>query len=311
MARTDTVGATLAADPDSPVGYDVLVIGGGAAGLSAATFLTRYGLETLVLARGKSAIGQCACLENYLGFPVGITPERFLALGRTQVAHEGGTVREELVERVERVALNERATEAGGDRPKMGGFRVESDERTYRVRYVLAATAYDGDLFGPLADEIETDAEHGMVDTEAGRTPVDGLYAAGWMTAETVHQAIVGAGHGARGAVALVRDDIAARYWPAVADQYVDWVVHEGRYGGDGWDDHTREWFADEIREPGVDEALATDALAHLKSEFLDREIDADERARRDRAGQRQLLDHLDDDVIRDYAASLPPEQEP
>ena len=94
MARTDTVGRTLATDPDSPVDHDVLVIGGGAAGLSAATFLARYGFDTLVLARGKSAIGQCAHLENYLGFPAGITPEQFLALGRTQVEHEGGTVAE-------------------------------------------------------------------------------------------------------------------------------------------------------------------------------------------------------------------------
>jgi len=306
------------ADPDSSVDHDVLVVGGGAAGLSAATFLARYGFDTLVLARGTSAIGQCAHLENYLGFPAGITPERFLTLGRTQVEHEGGTVREELVERVERVDLGDRQTDADGETPDSrsstdtdgetpdsGGFSVESDNGTYDVRYVLAATAYDGDMFEPFADELETDDEHGMVDSDDGRTPIDGLYAAGWMTTETVHQAIVSAGHGAQAAISLIRDDLAAQFWPAVADHYVDWVVHEGRYGGDDWEEHTREWFEDDVLVDGVDDDLAEAALAHLRSEFRAREIDADERERRDHEGQRRLLDKLDDDVIREYADTI------
>ncbi|MFC7136746.1 NAD(P)-binding protein [Halobaculum litoreum] len=109
----------------------MLVVGGGVAGLSAATFLSRYGLDTLVLARGKSAIGQCAHLENYLGFPAGISPERFLALGREQATYEGATVREELVECVATVDLAEHGVDAGGpsDLPaSRGGFAVDSDE---------------------------------------------------------------------------------------------------------------------------------------------------------------------------------------
>jgi NADPH-dependent 2,4-dienoyl-CoA reductase/sulfur reductase-like enzyme len=306
MARTDTVGPTVADSTDATLDHDVLVVGGGTAGLSAATFLARYGLNTLVLARGKSAIQQCASLENFLGFPVGITPERFLALGRKQVEYEGGTVREETVERVERTDIQERPTASGGETPDVGGYRVESNERSYRVRYVLAATAYDGDMFKSFIEGIETDGEFGMVDSESGRTALDGLYAAGWMTTETVHQAIVNAGHGAEAAVSLIRDDIAARYWPAVADHYVDWVVQEGRYAGDEeWDEHTREWFEDEILVDDVDTDLAESALSHLRAEFLDRQIDAEERKRRDRAGQRALLEHMDDDVINEYAAGL------
>jgi len=306
MARTDTVGPTLADSPNSALDHDVLVVGGGAAGLSAATFLARYGLNTLVLARGKSAIQQCASLENFLGFPVGITPDRFLRLGRTQVEHEGGTVREETVERVERTSLEEKPTDTGGEPPDTGGFRVGSNESEYRVRYVLAATAYDGDMFELFSSEIETDDAFGMVDSEDGRTAVDGLYAAGWMTTETVHQAVVSAGHGAQAAISLIRDDIAARYWPAVADHYVDWVVHEGRYAGDDeWNEHTREWFEDEVLVNGVKPELAESALEHLKSEFLDRQIDPKERERRDRAGQRALLEQMDDEVVEEYAASL------
>lgn len=306
MARTDTVGQTRAASPASTLDHDVVVVGGGAAGLSAATFLARYGLDTLVLARGPSAIRQCALLENFPGFPVGITPDRFLALGRTQVEYEGGTVRQQRVTHLERIALEREATDADGAQPATGGFRVESDERVYRVQYVLVATAYDGELCAPLRDDLETDDEFGMIASEDGRTAVEGLYAAGWMTTETVHQAVVNAGHGAQAALSLIRDDVAARYWPAVADHYVDWVVQEGRYAGDEqWDEHTREWFEDEVLVDGVEPALAESAFEHLRSEFLDRQVDADERARRDRAGQRALLEQLDDEVVSEYAASL------
>ena len=306
MARTDTVGPTGANSSDSTLDHDVLVVGGGAAGLSAATFLARYGLDTLVLARGKSAIQQCAVLENFPGFPIGITPERFLALGRTQVEYEGGTVREETVERVERVDIEQPPTDGGGEPVDSGGFEVKSDDGVYRVRYVLASTAYDGEMFEPFIDEIETDDAFGMVDSENGRTPVDGLYAAGWLTTETVHQAIVSAGHGAQTATSLIRDDIAARFWPAVADHYVDWVVHDGRYAGDEeWDEHTREWFEHEILVDGVEPDLAESALEHLKTEFLDRQIDADERTRRDREGQWALLETMDDDVVSEYADTL------
>ncbi|WP_254839107.1 FAD-binding protein [Natronomonas marina] len=302
-------GRTAAAAPGSAVEWDAVVVGGGAAGLSAAVFLARYGLETLVLARGKSAIGQCAVLENFLGFPGGITPQRFLALGRAQVTHEGGVVREEAVETVERVDIEEPRTEDGGEAPGVGGFRVESDEGEYRTRYVLAATAYDGDMFAPFVDEIETGDEFGMAETDHGRTAIEGLYGAGWMTTETVHQALVNAGHGARAAVSLIRDDVAARYWPGVADQYVDWVVHEGRYGGDDWDEHTREWFEEDVLVDGVDPDLAETALAELKAGYLAREVDADERRRRDREGQRRMLEQFDDEVVRAYAEDLQDEK--
>jgi thioredoxin reductase len=223
MGRADSVGATLGTTADTGVDRDVVVVGGGAAGLSAAVFLSRYGLDTLVLARGKAAITQCAHLENYLGFPGGVSPERFLALGRSQIELEGGTVREELVEEIEPADLPSPGA-AGPDArdPGTGGFRVESDEGEYLTRYVLVATAYDGNPFDPLDADVEPAAERSSVTTDAGRTPVEGLYAAGWVTDETVHQAAVNAGHGARAGVALARDALGARFWPALGEQYKD-----------------------------------------------------------------------------------------
>jgi hypothetical protein len=294
---------TPATDPDSRPDRDVLVVGGGASGLSAAVFLARYGFETLVLARGTSAIHQCAHLENYLGFPGGITPERFLALGRAQAEHEGATVEDETVASVE---------------PHDDGFVVATqDGREVVTSYVLAASAYDGDYLSAFADDLgmagsddteDSDADHDFLDTDAGRTPVEGLYAAGWLTDDTVHQAVVNAGDGARAALSLIRDDLTERYWPEIGEIYVDWVVDDDRYGGEAWHEDVDGWFDREIA-PGapdeVDEETLAEVRADMKTAFLDRGITAEERDRRDRDGQRRLLDAVDDDVIRTYVADL------
>jgi glycine/D-amino acid oxidase-like deaminating enzyme len=283
---------TPAADPDSPTDHDVAVVGGGAAGLSAAVFTARYGLETTVFDGGKAAITQCALVENYLGFPGGISPERFLALGRAQADHEGATVVDERVAGV-------------SSRDGCGGFVVETTDREAVADRVVVAAAYDGDVLEPLGDALpEPDP---FVPTESGRTDVEGLYVAGWMSDETVHQVGANVGNGARVGLALARDDMGERYWPAVGERYVDWIVHEGRYGGEGWDDHIDEWFEREMLpdDHDLDPALIERARDDLAAEFLGRGIDEAERRRRDRAGQRHLLEQLDDELILERASEL------
>lgn len=289
---------TAATDPDSPIDHDVAVVGGGAAGLAAAVFTARYGLATTVFDGGKAAITQCAHIENYLGFPVGITPGRFLELGRAHATHEGAEVFDE---RVTAVRLHE------------DGFAVETTGRECFAERLVIAAAYDGDVLEPIAEELDEsredrdDADDPFVPTDAGRTAVDRLYVAGWMSDETAHQVGINAGHGARVGLALARDEMSERYWPAVGERYVDWIVHEGRYGGDGWDDHVKEWFDRDMlpAEGDLDTETVEAAREDLKTEFLGRQIDADEQERREREGQRMLLDHVDDDLIRERANKL------
>lgn len=71
------------ADPDE---YDVLVIGGGPAGLSAALYLARYDRRVALfdLGRGRSTWHQVN--HNYLGFPGGISARELRERGRRQLA---------------------------------------------------------------------------------------------------------------------------------------------------------------------------------------------------------------------------------
>ncbi len=73
------IGLVVAIDPDKL--YDVAVVGAGPAGLAAAVYAASEGLSVLVLdcrAFGGQA-GASARIENYLGFPTGITGMALMA----------------------------------------------------------------------------------------------------------------------------------------------------------------------------------------------------------------------------------------
>ena len=63
---------------------DVIIVGGGLAGLSAAVYLGRARRDTLVIDSGKSMARWEPKVQNYLGFPDGISGEDLVARGRKQ-----------------------------------------------------------------------------------------------------------------------------------------------------------------------------------------------------------------------------------
>jgi thioredoxin reductase len=71
--------------------YDVVVIGGGAAGLSGAVTLARSRRSVLVVDAGEPRNAPAAGVHNYLGHE-GARPADLLALGRAEVASYGGEV---------------------------------------------------------------------------------------------------------------------------------------------------------------------------------------------------------------------------
>ncbi|MEF8827241.1 MAG: FAD-dependent oxidoreductase [Halapricum sp.] len=190
---------------------DVVVVGGGVAGLMAATYTARHGFETRVFDTGESILRRNAHLENVPGFPVGINARLWLDMLREGAEKAGATVTEREVTRV---------TEAESE-----AFRVETGTDAVTTPRAILATKNDVSYL-----EVEgvgvIDRGKTFLDTdEGGRTGVEGLYAAGRL-AEKPHQTAVAAGHGAEVAVALLED--------ADVGFYHDWVTPEGYFTGRG-----------------------------------------------------------------------------
>src|SRR4029078_5839635 len=68
---------------------EVVVVGGGIAGLSAALYLARAQRDTLVIDSGHSMAKWEPEVENYLGFPQGVDGENLVKSGRKQAERYG------------------------------------------------------------------------------------------------------------------------------------------------------------------------------------------------------------------------------
>ena len=193
---------------------DVLVAGGGVAGLSAALFTARAGLPTRIVSTGESILNRNAHLDNFPGFPAGINPRLLLELMRTQARENGAEFADAEIERLEKDANGFVAHLADGDET--------------RATYVIAASWSDPAYLSGLDVNLVDRGSKQFVGTDdAGRTDVEGLYAAGRL-AERHHQTIVAAGHGAQVALTLLED--------AEIPFYHDWTAPEGYFTGRGRD---------------------------------------------------------------------------
>lgn len=74
--------------------YDVVIVGAGAAGLSAAVYTARGGLNTLVLGDPmKSRVALGRHFDNYLGFPEGISGLELMERSAAQARRFGADIR--------------------------------------------------------------------------------------------------------------------------------------------------------------------------------------------------------------------------
>ncbi len=107
--------------------HDVVVIGGGAAGLSGAVVLARSRRSVVVVDAGEPRNAPASGVHNYLGRE-DVPPAQLLALGRAELEGYGGVVRHGRVDAVERL---------DGHHP----FAVTLDDgTTVRARRLLVAT---------------------------------------------------------------------------------------------------------------------------------------------------------------------------
>ena len=83
---------------------DCLIIGGGPAGLTAATYLARFHLDILVVDGGKSRAALIPCTHNHAGYPDGIKGTELLQRMRDQACKYGAKIETEFVTKLERDA---------------------------------------------------------------------------------------------------------------------------------------------------------------------------------------------------------------
>ncbi|MER6444552.1 NAD(P)/FAD-dependent oxidoreductase [Streptomyces venezuelae] len=117
---------------DSDNSFDVVVVGGGAAGLAGALTLVRARRSVLVIDSGSPRNAPAAHMHGYLGQD-GESPAALLARGRAEVTGYGGEIRP--------------GTALAADRLPDGGFLVHcGDGRTVRALRLLIATGLVDEL---------------------------------------------------------------------------------------------------------------------------------------------------------------------
>ncbi len=126
---------------DAQFDVDVAVVGGGPAGLTAALYTTRLGLDTLVLDRGGGRAAMMTDTHNVIGVTEDVSGNEFLGTAREQVEDYGGEVRRGFVDDVTPVEADDPAA----------GFRLDTTDGDLLTKRVVLATGFsDGRPDPPL-----------------------------------------------------------------------------------------------------------------------------------------------------------------
>ena len=103
---------------------DVIILGNGPAGISAAAYTVRAGLETMVIGRDSGALSKAGEIENYYGFATPISGEQLVHNGIDQAVRLGASI------------INDEVLGITYD----GEYTVETKLETYKAPCVILAT---------------------------------------------------------------------------------------------------------------------------------------------------------------------------
>ena len=117
--------------------YDVIIIGSGPAGLTAAIYTTRADLKTLVIAGGKwgGQLMLTTLVENYPGFPDGIDGPDLMIAMRKQAERFGAEFLDEDFEMADFSSLRQ-GSEGQASKP----FKITASDKTFEAKAVIIAT---------------------------------------------------------------------------------------------------------------------------------------------------------------------------
>jgi thioredoxin reductase (NADPH) len=116
---------TRRANLDDSNPREVIIVGGGIAGLSAAIYLGRAQRDVLVIDSGHSMAKWEPVVQNYLGFPNGVGGEELLKNGCTQARHYGALFARDEIKTVS---------------ARKSFFVLKGKRKTYRAKRLLLAT---------------------------------------------------------------------------------------------------------------------------------------------------------------------------
>ena len=176
---------------------DVIVIGDGPGGLSAALFLAKNQLDVVVFGQDKTAMNY-ALVKNYLGIPE-ILGTEFQRVARQQVTALGAKLRGDAVEAIAAAPGKFTVTLAGGEQ--------------VTARYLVLSEGKAPRLATQLG--LAFDDAHGITTDRNARSSLDGVYIVGRSARPGRSQAIISAGDGAAGAI-----DILSR---EKGERFIDW----------------------------------------------------------------------------------------
>ena len=177
---------------------DVIVIGDGPGGLSAALFLAKNKLDVVVFGEDKTAMNY-ALVRNYLGIAE-ILGTDFQRIARKQAADFGAQLREEHVQTL--------AAGSGG----AWSVTLASGE-TLTAKYLVLSEGKAPKLAKQIG--LELDEQTGIATDKNAKSRLDGVYVVGRSARPGRSQAIISAGDGAAAAI-----DILSR---EKNESFVDW----------------------------------------------------------------------------------------
>lgn len=176
---------------------DVIIIGDGPGGLSAALFLAKNGLSVTVYGQDKTAM-HWALLKNYLGFPE-IHGSELQKRGREQAESFGAKLLSDRVETVTKDGDGFTVTLENGEKQRASSL-ILSEGKSPRLALMLG---------------LAHDAKRGIQVDQNGMSQVEGVYVVGRLRRPGRSQAIISAGDGAAAAI-----DILSR---KKGEDFADW----------------------------------------------------------------------------------------